>query len=331
MEQDLFPDGADEPHLSVDAMEPSEADIAAMEGDVSRKELKRKHLKKGIKKELKRDDAQHIFEMCDHPLLKRDEEAELARAASAGDASARDRMILCNQRLVVSIAKRYRNLGMDFIDLVSEGNVGLLRALDKYDVERGFKFATFATWWIRQTISRSLADKGRSIRIPVHVVNQLYNMRKIEGRIFAETGEEPTKKQLSAELGLPEAEIEFLKRARKHPASLSAPVGKNDDGEMGALIAAAGKNMDIGILNADIRRMIAQAMEAAHGLTETELSIFTLRAGLDDERKRAKDIGDHMGKNVTWVKAQIGKMRRKLRKFPLLLALLDGTPIDEGR
>ncbi len=326
MEIRAYPAADDELLPAPEDVQPSETDLAAMEHEVSRKELKRKQLKKGIKKELKRDDTQHIFEMCKHSLLDRDEETELARAAARGDVAARDTLILSNQRLVVSIAKRYRNLGMDFIDLVSEGNVGLLRAVDKYDVERGCKFATYATWWIRQSVSRALADKGRSIRIPSHIVSLLYNMRKIESRALAKTGNKPTVKELADELGIPEEEVTFLRHARKRPASLNISIGHKKDDEMGSMVADdSTKQVDVDMHAQDVRRLVTEALATVNKLRDHDIRTFMVINGLEDgQRHDMKRTAEIVGRNLKQVKNSVFIVRRALRKFPSLAALLDG-------
>lgn len=314
----------DETLPPLEDLSPSEEDITTMEREVSKKELKLKRLKKGIKKDLLREDVQHVFDtISEHPLLDRHEEIKTARAAAAGNAQAREKLILANQRLVVSIAKRYRNLGMDFAELISEGNVGLMRAVDKYEVERGFKFATYATWWIRQAISRALADKGRAIRIPAHIVNQLYNMRKIEERYVSKTGDEPTKKELAEELGVSEEEVSFLKKARKRPASLQKTIGKNDDEELGSLMEdSTTKETDVQMHAQDIRKALAGAMEVGRGLSDIDIRIIELSAGLNGPKNDLRQIATETGKSVSRVKEHLNKIRRVLRKHPALEALL---------
>jgi RNA polymerase primary sigma factor len=317
----------DEAIPSLEDLSPSETDIAAMEREVSKKELKFKRLKKGIKKYLDIDDVQHVFDtISKHPMLDREDETETARAAAAGNALAREKLILANQRLVVSIAKRYRNLGMEFAELISEGNVGLMKAVDKYDVERGWKFVTFATWWVRQAISRALADKGRAIRIPVHIVNLLYNMRKIEERYVSKTGDEPTKKELAEELGVPEEEIVFLKHARKRPGSLNVTVGHKDDDELSSMVEDGDtKHVDADMHSQDVRRLVAEALGTVKKLKDQDIRAFMVMHGLEDghhhDMKRTAEI---VGRTFQKVKDSILIVRRALKKFPSLAALLDG-------
>ncbi len=316
----------------LEALEPSEADIVAQENEVLPEELKKKRLREGLGKDGKRDDIQHMLEtLCETPLLECEEERELARSAARGNTAAREMLIMSNQRLVVSIAKRYRGLGFDFIDLVQEGNTGLMRAIDKFEVERGFKLITYATWWIRQAISRALADKSRTIRIPVHIIDAEYRLRKAEERHRAKTGEKPSLEILSEELGMPADEVEFLKSVRKHPESLSALVGKSKDAERGSFIAdedTADKNA--GLHAADIRSAIKGALKLSHGLSDLELRIFELSAGLEGDRKLPREIGEIVGKSTSNVKDRLAKIRRMLRKHPALAALLHlGEPGKE--
>src|SRR5689334_14343233 len=170
------------------------------------------------------------------PLLTADEEISLAKRIERGDLVAKDHMTRANLRLVVSIAKRYRNQGLPFLDLIQEGTIGLVRAAEKFDHRRGFKFSTYATWWIRQAVARALADKGRTIRMPVHVVEKLNRILRAERKLRADYGREPTSAEIARELDLTPEEVEAIRRTSQAPVSLEKPVGDDEESEFGHFI-----------------------------------------------------------------------------------------------
>src|SRR5947208_42118 len=227
-----------------------------------------------------------------HPLLTAAQEVELAKRIERGDLTAKQLMIQSNLRLVVSIAKNYRNQGLPFLDLIQEGTLGLFRAVEKFDWRRGFKFSTYATWWIRQAVARALADKARMIRMPVHIVERLHKMNRAERHLWTQLGREPTLEEIAAEANLPLDQAKEV-RAAPRATSLDAPVGDEDDAVVGDFVSGDGPLPDELVEDSLRSQTLADALRS---LPERHRSVIVLRYGLDDADPRTlEQIGRHLG------------------------------------
>jgi RNA polymerase primary sigma factor len=240
-------------------------------------------------------DALQLFlrEAGRHALLTAPQEVELAKKIESGDMRAKQLMIQSNLRLVVSIAKNYRNQGLPFLDLIQEGTLGLIRAVEKFDWRRGFKFSTYATWWIRQAVARALADKARTIRMPVHIVERLQKMNRAERTLWTQLGREPTLEEIAEEASLPLQQALEVRAAARASTSLDQPVGEADDAVFGDFVAGEGLLPEEQV---ELSLRSQALMEALEALSERERQVVVLRYGLTDaEPKTLEEIGRRLG------------------------------------
>ncbi len=226
----------------------------------------------------------YLKEAGEIPLLTKEEEIELAKRIEAGDKQAKDRMIQSNLRLVISIAKNYYTQDMDLLDLIQEGNTGLIRAVEKFDYRKGYKFSTYATWWIRQAITRAIANQDRNIRIPVHMIEKINKMVRTERRLLQETGREPTDEELASELGIEPQEVQEMRKIAQRTTSLETPIGDEEDAELGDFIENANTPDPAEVVAAIIAKESLDRV--LKSMDERERKVIELRFGLKGEHPR---------------------------------------------
>ncbi len=245
-------------------------------------------------------------------LLTAEEERELAMAIEEGDQDAKDHLIEANLRLVVSIAKRYVGRGMSFLDLIQEGNLGLLKAVDKFDYTKGFKFSTYATWWIRQAITRAIADQARTIRIPVHMVETINKLIRIQRQLVQELGRDPEVEELAVEMGMTVEKVREIMKISQEPVSLEKPIGEEEDSHLGDFIPDDDAQSPAD--QAAFTLLKEQLLEVLSGLTPREEKVLRLRFGLDDGRTRTlEEVGKEFNVTRERIRQIEAKALRKMR------------------
>ena len=270
---DEFYKQLDELHIEVVESEPEEEEPTSAQPDAA---------------EVSTDSLQlFLKDIGKVPLLTAAQEVELSKRIERGDHRAKQQMVEANLRLVVSIAKNYRNQGLPFLDLIQEGTIGLVRAAEKFDYRKGFKFSTYATWWIRQAVARALADKARTIRMPVHVVEKLNKIGRVERKLLAELGHDPTADEIARELEIEREEVEQIRRSAQTPISLEKPVGDEEESEFGHFLADQSAAAPDEAAETTLRKETLKRILCA--LSPRERRVLELRYGLDGQHPRTLD------------------------------------------
>ena len=271
-------------------------------------------VEKTVPKSVPTDDPVRMYlkEIGKVPLLTAEEERELAIRMQNGDEEAKNKLCESNLRLVVSIAKRYLNRGLTFLDLIQEGNLGLIKAVDKFDYTKGFKFSTYATWWIRQAITRSIADQARTIRIPVHMVETINKLIRIQRQLLQELGREPTAEEIAKEMGITVEKVREIKKISQDPVSLETPIGEEEDSHLGDFIPD--DDVPAPVDAAAYSMLKEQLMEVLDTLSEREKKVLMLRFGLEDGRPRTlEEVGKEFNVTRERIRQIEAKALRKLR------------------
>lgn len=303
MEDELPAQASDEPVFLEGFDEKVEGDSTEFEEEVS--------------KGLSSDDPVRMYlrEIGRIPLLSADQEIELARKIEMGGAEgamAKRRLVQANLRLVVSIAKKYVGRGMLFLDLIQEGNLGLIRAAEKFDYERGYKFSTYATWWIRQAITRAIADQARTIRIPVHMVETINKLKKMTRKLAQDKGRKPTEEEIAESMEITVGKLREIVKVAQEPISLETPIGKEEDSRLGDFIEDREAETPASSVTQELLR--EDIIEVMAGLSPRERDVLRLRFGLDDGRQRTlEEVGQLFGVTRERIRQIEAKALRKLR------------------
>lgn len=271
-------------------------------------------IKDAANDEINVDDSVRMYlkEIGKVPLLNADQEQELAKKMLEGDEDAKNTLIESNLRLVVSIAKKYMNRGLSLLDLIQEGNIGLIKAVDKFDYQMGFKFSTYATWWIRQAISRAIADQARTIRIPVHMVETINKLNRVDRQLIQELGREPDTKELAERMGMSEEKIREIQKISQDPVSIDKPVGEEEDSHLVDFIASDETASPDEVVARQLLK--EELLETLDTLSEREAKVLRRRFGLDDGRQRTlEEVGKEFGVTRERIRQIEAKAIRKLR------------------
>jgi RNA polymerase primary sigma factor len=303
------------------ALEEMQIDVVAAAEDVD--EPEEEVAKAEVVREISTDSLQlFLKDIGKVDLLTAAQEVELAKRIERGDHLAKQEMIEANLRLVVSIAKRYRNQGLPFLDLIQEGTIGLVRAAEKFDYRKGFKFSTYATWWIRQAVARALADKARTIRMPVHVVEKLNKIVRTERKLRAELCREPTPYEIALDLDLPLDEVEQIMRSSQTPVSLEKPVGDEEESEFGHFITDENIPLPDEVADEAMRKELLRKILGT--LSHRERRVLELRYGLDGEHPRTLD---EVGRTFNVTRERIRQIENQSLKK--LRALADSISLKD--